>query len=91
MAALPDASGRFHEIRRVVTELAAYDFETPDRTMRLRSVHPGVSLGAVLAATPFELAVPDDVPASRLPTAEELHLIRDVIDPKGIRKHEFRS
>ena len=91
VAALPEASGRFHEIRRVVTELAAYDFETPDRTMRLRSVHPGVSLDAVLAATPFKLAVPDDVPASRLPTAEELHLIRDVIDPEGIRKHEFRS
>ena len=91
VAALPEGSGRYHEIRRVVTELAAYDFETPDRTLRLRSVHPGVSLDAVLAATPFELAVPEDVPASRLPTAEELHLIREVIDPKGIRKHEFRS
>ncbi len=90
VAALPEASGRFHEIRRVVTELAAFDFETPDRNMRLRSVHPGVSLDAVLAATPFRLAVPEDVPASRLPTTEELRLIRDVIDPKGIRKHEFR-
>ena len=58
--------------------------------MRLRSVHPGTTLDVVLAATPFKLAVPDDVPASRLPTAEELHFIREVIDPKGIRKHEFR-
>ena len=49
-----------------------------------------MSLDDVLAATPFELAVPEDVPASRLPTDDELHLIRDVIDPKGIRKHEFR-
>ena len=91
VAALPEPSGRFHEIRRVVTELAAYDFETPDHTMRLRSVHPGVSVDDVLAATPFELAVPHEVPASRLPTDEELHLIRNVIDPTGIRKHEFRS
>ena len=91
VATLPGDGGRFHEIRRVVTELAAYDFETPDGTMRLRSVHPGVSLDAVLAATPFELAVPENVPAGRLPTAEELRLIRDVIDPQGIRKHEFRS
>ena len=91
VAALPGPSGRFHEIRRVVTELAAFDFETPDRIMQLRSVHPGVALADVLAATPFELAVPDDVPASRLPTGAELHLIRDVIDPNGIRKREFRS
>ena len=90
VAALPEASGRFHEIRRVVTELAAFDFETPGRTMRLRSVHPGVSLDDVLTATPFELTVPEDLPASRLPTDEELHLIREVIDPEGIRKAEFR-
>ena len=91
VAELPEPSGRFHEIRRVVTELAAFDFETPDRTMRLRSIHPGTSLDEVLAASPFELTVPDEVPASRLPTAEELRLIREVIDPNGIRKHEFRS
>ena len=90
VADLPEPSGRFHEIRRVVTELAAYDFETPDRTMRLRSTHPGVTVDEVLAATPFELTVPEYVPASRPPTAEELHLIRNVIDPTNIRKHDFR-
>ena len=90
IAALPEPSRRFHEIRRVVTELAAYDFETPDRTMRLRSLHPGVTLDRVLAAAPFELNVPDDLGESRLPTDDELHLIRNVIDPKGIRKADFR-
>ena len=90
VAALPEPSGRFHEIRRVVTELAAYDFETPEGTMRLRSIHPGVTLDDVLAATAFELTVPDELVSSRLPTDEELHLIRNVIDPKGIRKAEFR-
>ena len=90
MAELPEASRRFHEIRRVVTELGAYDFETPDHSMRLRSIHPGVTLDQVLEATPFELTVPDDVPESRLPTDEDLHLIRDVIDPDGARKGEFR-
>ena len=90
VAALTGAGGRFHEIRRVVTELAAYDFETPDCSMRVRTIHPGVSLDQVLAATPFELAMPEEVPTSRLPTAEELHLIRNVIDPTGIRKAEFR-
>ena len=90
VAALPEPSGRFHEIRRVVTNLAAYDFETPDLTMRLRSVHPGVTVDQVLASTPFELTVPEDVAASRPPTTEELHLIREVIDPNGLRKADFR-
>ena len=38
-----------------------FDFETPDRTMRLRSYHPGVTVDDIVAATGFELVVPDDV------------------------------
>ena len=87
-AALPANGGRFHEIRRVVTNLAVLDFETPDHTMRLRSVHPGVTVDEVVEATGFELVVPDDVPESRLPTDEELALIRAVIDPQGLRYSE---
>lgn len=80
---------RFHELRRVVTNLAVLDFETPDNRMRLRSVHPGVTVEQVVESTGFELVVPDDVPESRLPTDEELHIIREVLDPKGLRKAEF--
>ena len=40
---LPEASRRFHDIHRVVTNLGVFDFETPDKRMRLRSVHPGVT------------------------------------------------
>lgn len=79
-----------HEIRRVITNLAVFDFETPDNSMRLRSVHPGVTVDQVVAATGFELSIPSDVPESRLPRAQELHLIRNVFDPNGIRKSEFR-
>ncbi len=90
MATLAEPSRRFHEIRRVVTELGVYDFNTPDRTMRLRSVHPGVTLDEALAATPFELTVGDPEEVSRLPTSDELRLIRTVLDPDGLRKAEFR-
>jgi acyl CoA:acetate/3-ketoacid CoA transferase beta subunit len=80
-----------HEIRRVVTNLAVLDFETPDHTMRLRSVHPGTSVDEVLAATGFELALPaGGVPESREPTAEELRALRVVLDPGGLRKSEIR-
>ena len=78
-----------HELRVVVTNLAVLDFETPDRVMRLRSVHPGVEAGEVVAATGFPLAVPDQVPVTRVPTAEELGLIRDRLDPAGAREREL--
>lgn len=90
VARLPAASRRFHEIRRVVTDLGAYDFQTPDNTMRIRSLHPGVTLDQAQAASPFELAVSDDVAESRLPSASELRLIREVLDPRGLRKGELR-
>jgi acyl CoA:acetate/3-ketoacid CoA transferase beta subunit len=79
---------RHHEIRRVTTNLGVFDFDTPDRAMRLRSLHPGVSVDDVREATGFELAVPEHVPESRAPTEEEVHLIRDVIDPTGRRYEE---
>ena len=81
-------AGRFLEVRHVVTNLAVLDFETPDRRMRIRSVHPGVSVDEVVENTGFELVVPDDVPTSRVPTGEELRLIREVIDPRGMRLRE---
>ena len=74
-ASLGPPAARFHELRVVVTNLAVLDFATPDRGMRLRSVHPGVATGQIGAATGFELAVPDEVPVTREPTAEELALI----------------
>ncbi len=77
------------ELRVVVTNLAVLDFETPERVMRLRSVHPGVEAGEVVAATGFPLAVPDEVPVTRAPTAEELGLIRNRLDPTGTREREL--
>jgi len=89
-AALGPEVARFHEIRFVVSNLGVFDFDTPDHRMRLRSVHPGVSVADVEAATGFELVVPDDVPETRLPTDEELQLIREVIDPADLRKTEVK-
>jgi acyl CoA:acetate/3-ketoacid CoA transferase beta subunit len=82
-------AARFVDVRRVVSNLGVFDFETPDRRMRLRSVHPGVGVDDVVAATGFELVVPADVPESRLPTPEELRLIREAIDPEDAREREI--
>lgn len=89
-AAGPSAT-RFHDLRRVVSDLGVFDFGTPDRAMRLVSLHPGVTLDQVREATGFALAVPDEVPYTREPTAEELRLIREVVDPRGLRDREVRA
>ncbi|MEV6345413.1 CoA-transferase [Actinoplanes sp. NPDC051851] len=68
-------AGPFHELRVVVTDLAVLDFATPDHRMRLRSVHPGVTVDEVRAATGFDLTVPARVPVTREPSAAELALI----------------
>ena len=73
--------------RRVVTNLAVLDFGDPGppHAAACRCI-PGSRVDDVVAATGFELVVPDDVPQTRLPTDEELALIRDVIDPAGLAR-----
>jgi len=86
-AAGPSAS-RFHEIRRVVSNLGSFDFETDDHRMRVRTLHPGVTVEMVQEATGFPLVVPEPVATTRAPTAEELALLGDVLDPAGQRERE---
>jgi acyl CoA:acetate/3-ketoacid CoA transferase beta subunit len=84
------SAGRFHDLHRVVTNLAVLDFATPDHSMRIASVHPGVTVEQVQAETGFAL-VAEDVTATREPTEEELKLLREVLDPKGYREKEVPS
>jgi acyl CoA:acetate/3-ketoacid CoA transferase beta subunit len=90
-AAVGPAATEFFDLRRVVTNLAVFDFGGPDHRMRLIALHPGVSVEEVLSATGFEPALADDIPETRPPTPEELQLIREVIDPGGLRDTELRS
>ena len=66
----------------VVTDLAVYGFNR-DGEMELRSIHPGSTLDEVKATIGWELKVPADVPETPAPTAEELRLIREELDPSG--------
>lgn len=68
----------------VITPLAILDFDTPDHRMRLQSVHPGIEVADVQAATGFELEIPDTVPVTGEPTAEQLALLRERIDRDGL-------
>lgn len=84
-------AARFHELRRVVTNLGVFDFQTADRRMRIRSIHPGVSLDEVVEATGFVLIGTDNPERTPEPDAEALRLIREVLDPKNTREREVPS
>ncbi|UOX92529.1 CoA-transferase [Amycolatopsis sp. FBCC-B4732] len=78
---------KYHDVHRVVTNLGVFGFGTPDHSMRAVSLHPGVTRDEVAAATTFEIDF-SETGTSREPTAEELRLIRDVLDPKNFRDKE---
>ncbi len=90
-AELGPVAARFHRIPRVVSNLGVFDFETPDHSMRLVSLHPGVTIEEIQAATGFSLLIPVETPTTRLPTDEELRLIREEIDPLGLGEREVPS
>ena len=74
-----------------VTNLCVFDFDPDSKRMRIRSVHPGVTVEQVVEATGFELAPsPGGVPETDAPTDEELRILREEVDPTGARLREFR-
>ena len=90
-AALGPVASRFHEIRRVVSNLGVFDFATGDHRMRLASVHPGASVDEIRKNTAFELVIPASVAETRAPSEAELRLLREVIDPGGAGNAEVRA
>ena len=87
----PASARRYHDLRLVISNLAVLDFAGPGGSMRMRSVHPGVSVAEVVAQTGFTLGVSEDVPQTRVPGEEELRLIREVLDPGSRRDAEVSS
>jgi glutaconate CoA-transferase, subunit B len=67
----------------VVTPLAVMDFEEQTKAMRLKSLHPGVTLDEVVKNTGFDLIIPERVETTQPPTADELHILRTRIDVRG--------
>lgn len=71
-----------------ITPLCVMDFEEVTKRLRLKHLHPGVSLEMVLDNTGFELVVPDHVAETPQPLAEELDILRRRIDPRGFLARE---
>ncbi len=70
--------------RYCITPLAVLDFEDTSKRLRLRSVHPGITVDEVKARTGFELLVPDRVPVTASPADDELDILRRRVDPQGL-------
>ncbi|MGD9750826.1 MAG: CoA-transferase subunit beta [Acidimicrobiia bacterium] len=66
-----------------VTPLCVMDFTDDTKRLRLKHLHPGVTVDEVRANTGFEVVVPDDVSSTPLPTAEQLRIIRERADVRG--------
>ena len=79
-AGLPKGTGPAY----VVSTLALMDFDPGSKRMRLKATHPGVSVEEVVGATGFELIVSDKVEHTEPPSAEELRLLREEIDPERL-------
>ena len=77
--------------RYLVSDLGQFDFGGENSRMRLLSLHPGVNLSRVQTKTGFALEISEEVSETRPPTEEELHLLREVIDPLGVRSLETLS
>lgn len=78
-----------HGPRYLITDLGQFDFATG--RLRLTSLHPGVTLTQVQAKTGFPLEVAPNCAETPPPTATELRLLREAIDPLGVRKLELLS
>ncbi|MCS6906302.1 MAG: hypothetical protein RML93_00300 [Anaerolineales bacterium] len=73
----------------LVSDLGQFDFFNGQ--MRLVTTHPGVSVEQIQRQTGFPLEVSPDLSETPLPSEEELALLRNQIDPLGIRKLELLS
>ena len=79
----------FVDLRLVVSDLAVLDFQGPDHAMRIRSTHPGVTPQQIQEQTAFELAIAPNLHETAAPTAEQLRLIRELLDPNRLRDTVF--
>lgn len=77
-----NAPGRQRGPTVVVTDLGLYHFDA-DGEMRLDSLHPDVTLDHVHGAMGWQVRVSAELAETPPPSAEELRLMREVLDPEG--------
>jgi glutaconate CoA-transferase subunit B len=74
---LPEGTGP----QVIITNKAILRFDSETKEAYLASYHPDTTVDEVVKLTPWKLRVADDVPETEPPTAEELRVLREVLDP----------
>jgi glutaconate CoA-transferase subunit A len=82
------AAGYQPGVVQLITNLGVFALDEASRELELVSTHPGVAVEDVQAATGFPLRLSSDLRTTEPPTAAELRLIREEIDPLGMRRLE---
>lgn len=78
------------KIGLVITDLCVMDFGGANHSMRLISLHSGITVEQVVENTGFEIEVPASVPTTAAPTEEQLDIIRQ-LDPKEGRAYQIKG
>lgn len=86
----PGASAAHLDLRLIVSDLCVMDFGGREHAIRVRSLHPHVTLEQVRAATGFALEADERPPLTAAPRAEQLAIIRR-LDPHGLRATVLRG
>ena len=68
----------------IITPKCIFDFDKIKGIARVKSIHPGVDPDDVRASTGFDVGDLKNVPSTPAPTENELRVLREDIDPRGI-------
>ena len=74
---------------RLISDLGMFELDAEQKRFRLASVHPGVSLETIKAQTGGDFLIAEPLPQTEAPSQDDLRLIREEVDPFGIRQLEF--
>ena len=69
---------------QVITDKALFTFDNPEREMMLVELAPGQTVESVQAAVGWPLRVAGSLREMIPPTAEELAIVREQLDPQGL-------
>lgn len=70
----------------VLSDLALFEYDADADALVLRSLHPGVELPELRENTGFDIRGAESAGVTDPPTPTELHALRTVVDPLGIRR-----
>lgn len=74
---------------RLISDLAVFELDEEQRMFRLKSLHPGISLEELRDKSGGSFLVRGATPVTKEPDAQEIQLLREEIDPFGLRQLEF--